>query len=87
MPVTDGLDGIDGIEGLATQAAALETSLAGAQAMTTAFDAELGRMRESMIFTGREVGTLSKSIGGGLRRASNRFRAPLPPPDHGRLPH
>ena len=41
MPVTDGLDGIDGIEGLATQAAALETSLAGAQAMTTAFDAEL----------------------------------------------
>ena len=69
MPVTDGLDGIDGIEGLATQAAALETSLAGAQAMTTAFDAELGRMRESMIFTGREVGTLSKSIGGGLRRA------------------
>ncbi len=69
MPMTDGLDGIDGIEGLATQAAALETSLAGAQAMTTAFDAELGRMRESMIFTGREVGTLSKSIGGGLRRA------------------
>jgi hypothetical protein len=69
MPVTDGLDGIDGIEGLATQAAALETSLAGAQAMTAAFDAELGRMRESMIFTGREVGTLSKSIGGGLRRA------------------
>ena len=36
MPVTDGLDGIDGIEGLATQAAALETSLAGAQAMTAA---------------------------------------------------
>ncbi len=69
MRVTDGLDGIDGIEGLATQAAALEASLAGAQAMTAAFDAELGRMRESMIFTGREVGTLSRSIGGGLRRA------------------
>lgn len=69
MPATDGLDGIDGVEGLAAQVAALETSLSGAQAMTAAFDAELGRMRESMIFTGREVGSLSKSIGGGLRRA------------------
>ncbi|MGB3314882.1 MAG: phage tail tape measure protein [Albidovulum sp.] len=66
MPVTDGLDGIDG---LAVQAAALETSLGGAQAMTAAFDAELMRMRESMVFTSREVGTLSTSIGGGLRRA------------------
>lgn len=69
MAVTDGLDGFDGIADLATQAAALEASLAGAQAMTAAFDAELGRMRESMVFTGREVGTLSRSIGGGLRRA------------------
>lgn len=69
MPVTDGLDGIDGIDGLASQIAALETSLAGAQALTAAFDAELGRMRESMIFAGREVSALSKSIGGGLRRA------------------
>ncbi len=66
MAVTDGLDGI---EGLAAQAAALETSLGGAQAMTAAFGGELERMRESMVFTGREVGTLSKSIGGGLRRA------------------
>ncbi|MCV2871103.1 phage tail tape measure protein [Defluviimonas sp. WL0050] len=66
MPVTDGLDGIDG---LAAQAAALETSLGGAQVMAAAFDAELMRMRESMVFTGREVNTLSKSIGGGLRRA------------------
>jgi hypothetical protein len=63
MPVTDGLDG------LAEQAAALETSLGGAQAMAAAFDAELGRMRESMIFTGREVNTLSNGIGRGLRRA------------------
>jgi phage-related minor tail protein len=43
--------------------------LTGAQAMTAAFDAELGRMRESMVFTGREVSSLSTSIGGGLRRA------------------
>ncbi len=63
MAVTDGLDG------LAAQTAALEQSLTGAQAMTAAFDAELGRMRESMVFTGREVSSLSTSIGGGLRRA------------------
>ena len=37
--------------------------------MTAAFDAELGRMRDSMVFTGREVSSLSTSIGGGLRRA------------------
>ncbi|MGB7263860.1 MAG: phage tail tape measure protein [Albidovulum sp.] len=66
MPVTDGLDGV---EGLATQAAALEANLGGAQAMTAAFGTELERMRESMIFTSREVDTLSKGIGGGLRRA------------------
>ncbi len=63
MAVTDGLDG------LAAQTAALEQSLAGAQAMTAVFDAELGRMRDSMVFTGREVSSLSSSIGGGLRRA------------------
>ncbi|MCB2129005.1 MAG: phage tail tape measure protein [Rhodobacteraceae bacterium] len=66
MPATDGLDGFDG---LAAQAAALESSLGGAQAMAAAFDAELSRMRESMVFTGREVNTLSKSISGGLRNA------------------
>lgn len=69
MAVTDGLDGVDGLEGLATQAAALEASLGGAQVMAAAFDTELVRMRESMVFAGREVGTLSKSIGGGLRKA------------------
>lgn len=66
MAVTDG---IDSAEGLAAQAAALETSLGGAQVMAAAFDAELARMRESMIFTGREVNTLSSNIGHGLRRA------------------
>ncbi|HQU69224.1 MAG TPA: phage tail tape measure protein [Albidovulum sp.] len=63
MALTDGLDS------LAQQTAALEQSLGGAQAMAAAFDAELGRMRESMVFTGREVSTLSTSFGGGLRRA------------------
>lgn len=59
----------DGFDSLAQQVAALEQSLGGAQLMAAAFDAELGRMRESMVFTGREVSTLSLSIGGGLRRA------------------
>lgn len=63
MPVTDGLDGLE------AQAAALEQSLGGARVMAAAFDAELLRMRDSMIFTGREVNTLSRSIGSGLRSA------------------
>ncbi|MCV2864634.1 phage tail tape measure protein [Albidovulum sediminicola] len=63
MPVTDGLDGLE------AQAAALEQSLGGARVMAAAFDAELLRMRDSMIFTGREVNTLSRSIGNGLRSA------------------
>jgi hypothetical protein len=60
---------VDGLDGLSQQAADLEKSLGGAEAMTGAFNDELGRMRESMIFTGREVGTLTNSIGRGLRKA------------------
>lgn len=33
------------------------------------FETELGRLRQSMAFTGREVDTLASGIGGGLRRA------------------
>lgn len=60
---------VDGLDGLAEQAAALERSLGGAQSMAAAFDAELGRMRESMTFTSREVATLSTGIERGLRGA------------------
>ncbi|MCV2868537.1 phage tail tape measure protein [Defluviimonas sp. WL0002] len=63
MPITDGLDGLE------AQAATLEQSLGGARIMAAAFDAELLRMRDSMIFTGREVNSLSRSIGSGLRSA------------------
>jgi hypothetical protein len=59
----------DGIDGLAQQVSALEQSLGGAQAVAAAFDAELQGMRESMIFTTREVNTLSVGIGRGLRGA------------------
>lgn len=63
MAVTDGLDGLE------AQAAALEQALGGARTMASAFDAELLRMRDSMVFTGREVNSLSRSIGSGLRSA------------------
>ncbi len=57
------------VDQLSDQLSALEASLAGAQGVTSAFEGELTRMRESMVYTGREVNTLSSSIGGGLRRA------------------
>ncbi|TRW96873.1 phage tail tape measure protein [Paracoccus sp. M683] len=40
-----------------------------AGAMTAAFEAELSRLRQSMMFTSREVGTLSGGLERGLRRA------------------
>lgn len=57
------------IDELQDQIAALEATLAGSAAMVAAFDGELARMRDSLVFTGREVNTLSSGIGGGLRRA------------------
>jgi len=47
----------------------LEQGLNASGRMTAEFEAELGRLRQSMLFTGREVSTLSAGIGGGLRRA------------------
>ena len=57
------------IEEAQDQIAALEATLAGSAAMVVAFDGELSRMQESLVFTGREVNTLSNGLGGGLRRA------------------
>jgi phage-related minor tail protein len=57
------------IEALEDQVAALEATLGGAASMVGAFEGELARMRDSLVFTGREVNTLSNGIGGGLRRA------------------
>ena len=57
------------IDAVQDQIAALEASLAGSAGMVAAFDGELARMRESLVFTGREVNGLSTSLGGGLRRA------------------
>ena len=57
------------ISELQDQILALEATLGGTTGMVSAFDGELSRMRESLVFTGREVGVLSNGIGGGLRRA------------------
>lgn len=37
--------------------------------VTAAFEQELARLREGMLYTNREVGTLASGIGSGLRRA------------------
>jgi hypothetical protein len=57
------------IEDMQTQLQALEATLASSGQMVASFDGELARMRETAAFTGREVGTLSAGISGGLRRA------------------
>jgi phage-related minor tail protein len=51
------------------QLQALEAQLGSSVSMVAVFDGELARMRETMIFTGREVNTLSTGISGGLRKA------------------
>lgn len=57
------------VDELAEGMAALESSLAGAEGMAAAFDAELQAMRQTLWMTGREVNVLSAGIGSGLRRA------------------
>lgn len=57
------------LDDLAAGIAALEASLAGAQGMAAAFDAELRAMQQSLWATSREVNLLSAGIGTGLRRA------------------
>lgn len=51
------------------QVAALEEKLGDTRSTAAAFELELVRMRESLTLTNREVGTLSRSIGRGLRNA------------------
>ncbi len=54
---------------LTDQIAALEATLGGTVGMVSAFDGELTRMQQSLVFTGQEVGTLASGFSGGLRRA------------------
>lgn len=59
----------DDIDALGDQVAALESTLGGVTGVAASFDAELQRLRENMVFTGREVNALSSGIGRGLRKA------------------
>ncbi|MFW5881585.1 MAG: phage tail tape measure protein [Roseicyclus sp.] len=49
--------------------AELETALANASQMTATFQAELQSLQGAMLYTGREVNSMSRSLGGGLKRA------------------
>ncbi|RVV99003.1 phage tail tape measure protein [Mesobaculum littorinae] len=60
---------ISGLDALDAEVVALEQSLGGAEAVARAFDTELRRMRGTLAATGTEVGTLSRGISRGLRRA------------------
>ena len=60
---------LDGIDGLESRIEGLETSLGGAEVVVSTFETELAGMRSTMLYTSREVASLSLSIGGGLRKA------------------
>ncbi|MDS9466015.1 phage tail tape measure protein [Paracoccus sp. MBLB3053] len=59
----------DGIDEPVVGRASLEKSIDESGQVTAAFERELSRLRDSMLFTGREVSSLSSGIGIGLRRA------------------
>ncbi len=62
-------DGLGRIEESLSASGALAEGFDAGGKMTAAFEAELARLRQTMLYTGREVGTLASGIGGGLRRA------------------
>ncbi|OCX67041.1 phage tail protein [Thioclava sp. SK-1] len=59
----------EGFGDLSEQAAELERVLGSAETVTGAFTTELSQLRDSMVFTSREVGSLSRSFGSTLRSA------------------
>ena len=64
--MTDIFDGLDTLE---ARVEGLEGSLGSAESMVTSFETELASMRQTMLYTSKEVNSLSLSIGGGLRKA------------------
>lgn len=57
------------VQDLQDQIAALETSVGATSGVVSAFDGELAKMRNSLVYTGREINTLASGISTGLRRA------------------
>ncbi|MEZ5913098.1 MAG: phage tail tape measure protein [Paracoccaceae bacterium] len=60
---------MDDVDALGDDLIALEGALGSTAQMVAAFDGELSRMRESLVFTGREIGTLSSGLSRGLKSA------------------
>ena len=59
----------EGFENLADEVEGLEGTLGGAQAMTAAFAAELGRVQAGLGQTTRDLGNFEAGLSRGLRRA------------------
>jgi phage-related minor tail protein len=57
------------VQELQDQIASLDTSVGQTAGVVAAFDGELARMRESLVYTGREVNAMASGISSGLRRA------------------
>lgn len=57
------------LDEIEAQIASLEIAVGQASGVIAGFEGELGRLRDSMVFTSREVNVLSSGIGSGLRRA------------------
>jgi len=57
------------VQDLQDQIAALEQAMGQTSAVAATFDGELAKMRESLVYTGREVNSLASGFGSGLRRA------------------
>lgn len=51
------------------QITALEASIGATSGVVSTFDGELSKMRDSLVYTGREVNALASGISSGLRRA------------------
>lgn len=60
---------IESMDEFGQQVDALEQSMGSAAQMAAAFDSEMGRMREAMAETGKDVATLERGLSSGLRRA------------------
>ncbi|ABV93903.1 hypothetical protein Dshi_2167 [Dinoroseobacter shibae DFL 12 = DSM 16493] len=59
----------DELDGFDARMNELEQTLGDAAAVAGAFDAEMSRLRDSMLYTEREAASLGSSVGSGLRRA------------------
>lgn len=57
------------MQDLQDQITALESSVGATSGVVSAFDGELSKMRDSLVYTGREVNALAGGISSGLRRA------------------